>query len=78
MARTRAGYPASDALCSALQVLNHLQDCQDDHAQLDRVYLPGDWMAAEGLTVDVLQQTAAPPGFRRLLDRCLDGVDVCC
>jgi squalene synthase HpnC len=70
-----SGYGASDALCSALQVLNHLQDCQEDHAELDRVYLPLDWMAAEGLAVEVLREPAGPPGFRALLDRCLDGVD---
>lgn len=70
-----AGYPASDALCSALQILNHLQDCQEDYHTLDRVYLPGDWLAAEGLDVTVLDAAASPPGFRRLLDRCLDGVD---
>ena len=70
-----AGYAASDALCTALQILNHLQDCQDDYHALDRVYLPGDWLAAEGLDVTVLDRTASPPGFRRLLDRCLDGVD---
>lgn len=70
-----AGYGASDALCTALQILNHLQDCQDDYYNLDRVYLPGDWLAAEGLDVTVLDATASPPGFRRLLDRCLDGVD---
>ncbi len=70
-----AGYGASDALCTALQILNHLQDCQDDYHNLDRVYLPGDWLAAEGLDVTVLDAGASPPGFRRLLDRCLDGVD---
>jgi squalene synthase HpnC len=70
-----AGHAASDALCTALQILNHLQDCQDDHRELDRVYLPGEWLAAEGLDIDVLQLTASPPGFRRVLDRCLDGVD---
>ncbi|MEQ8356220.1 MAG: squalene synthase HpnC [Kiloniellaceae bacterium] len=69
------GYPASDALCSALQILNHLQDCQDDYQGLDRVYLPSDWLEAEALDVSVLSALAAPPGFRRLLDRCLDGVD---
>src|SRR5690606_4896931 len=42
----RAGFAASDALCSALQVINHLQDCQKDYRTLDRVYLPGDWLAA--------------------------------
>ena len=33
-------WPASDALCSALQVINHLQDCAQDYRRLDRVYLP--------------------------------------
>jgi squalene synthase HpnC len=70
-----AGYAASDALCTALQILNHLQDCQGDYRALDRVYLPQDWLAAEGLDVGVLEAAASPPGFRRLLDRCLDGVD---
>ncbi|MGF1630799.1 MAG: squalene synthase HpnC [Kiloniellaceae bacterium] len=70
-----AGYPASDALCTALQILNHLQDCQDDFHNLDRVYLPLEWLRAEGLDVTVLDGDTSPPGFRRLLDRCLDGVD---
>src|SRR5690606_15026222 len=69
------GYAASDALCTALQILNHLQDCQDDYRKLDRVYLPGDWLAAERLDVAVLDGVASPPGLRRVLDRCLDGVD---
>ena len=41
-----AHWIASDALCNALQVLNHLQDCKDDYLALDRVYLPGERMAA--------------------------------
>ena len=70
-----SGYPSSDALCSALQVLNHLQDCQDDYRSLDRVYLPGDWLAAEGMSVPVLDEARCAPGLRRVLDRCLDGVE---
>ena len=69
------GYPASDALCNALQVLNHLQDCQDDYKQLNRVYLPQDWLAAAGAGVDELSRSAASPGLRRVIDRCLDGTD---
>ena len=34
---SKNAYPASDALCNALQVLNHLQDCQEDYRALDRV-----------------------------------------
>ena len=71
-----AGYPANDALCSVLQVLNHLQDCQDDYRALDRVYLPQDWMAEAGVTVDALDAPAASPGLRQVMDRCLDGCDV--
>jgi squalene synthase HpnC len=68
----RSGYAASDALCSALQVINHLQDCGDDYRNLHRVYLPQDWMAAEGISVEVLGRAGAEPGLRRVLDRCLD------
>ena len=70
-----AGYVASDALCTSLQVLNHLQDCQDDYRTLDRVYLPLDWLGAEGLDVTVLESAASPPGLRRVIDLCLDRVD---
>lgn len=66
-------YPASDGLCNALQVLNHLQDCQADHRSMDRVYLPLDWLAANGATVEDLQRPAATPGLRAVIDLCLDG-----
>lgn len=70
-----AAYPASDALCHALQVINHLQDCQADYRALDRVYLPGDWLRAEGAAVADLDRPALTPGLRRVLDRCLDGCE---
>ncbi|GGK22654.1 squalene/phytoene synthase family protein [Salinarimonas ramus] len=38
----------ADALCTALQILNHLQDLAKDRAALDRVYLPVPWMAEAG------------------------------
>lgn len=68
-------HPLSDALCNALQVINHLQDCAKDHATLDRVYLPSDWMAAEGAGVADLARPAATPGLRRVLDRCVAGTE---
>ncbi len=71
----RAGWAASDALCSALQVLNHLQDCAKDYAEMDRVYLPADWMAAESVALTDLTKPAATPGLRLVLDRCLDGTE---
>jgi squalene synthase HpnC len=72
---TRAMWAPSDALCTALQILNHLQDCQSDFRRLDRVYLPGDWLADEGLDVAALDRPAATPALRCVLDRCLDGCD---
>ena len=71
-----AAYPASDALCAALQVLNHMQDCGDDRRRIDRVYIPTDWLASEGASVEDLDNNQASPGLRKVLDRCLDGVDV--
>lgn len=71
----RAAQPASDALCSALQVLNHLQDCGEDFRALDRVYLPSAWMEAEGAQVADLGEVRTRPALRRVLDRVLDRVD---
>jgi len=67
--------PASDALCSALQVLNHLQDCGEDYRRLDRVYLPSTWMDAEGAAVADLGEDRTKPALRRVFDRVLDRVD---
>ena len=69
------GYPASDALCNVLQILNHLQDCQGDHREMDRVYLPLDWLTMAGGQVADLQAAGANAGVRAVLDRCLDGTE---
>lgn len=71
----RVKFAGSDALCNALQVLNHLQDVVDDYHELDRVYLPGDWMTAAGVTLGDLDRDAATPGLRRVIDQCLDGCE---
>lgn len=68
----RASWVASDALCAALQVINHLQDCAKDYRDLDRVYLPLDWLAEEGGAVADLAATSCSPGLRRTIDRCVD------
>ncbi len=62
-------YGPSDALCIALQVINHLQDCKDDYLTLDRVYLPRDWMEAEGMdVVDLCSKNSTAP-VRRVINR---------
>jgi hydroxysqualene synthase len=72
---SRETWPASDALCSALQVLNHLQDCAEDYRNLDRVYLPLELMGENGIVVEDLTLPAAKPGLRRVIDRLLDSTD---
>src|SRR6202035_108565 len=57
-------WPASDAVCSALQIINHLQDCPEDYKRLDRAYLPLDTLAAHGASVEMLDAPKAPPPLR--------------
>ncbi|AEW97305.1 MULTISPECIES: squalene synthase HpnC [Streptomycetaceae] len=52
----------SDAICTALQIVEHLQDVAEDLAR-DRVYLPGEDMARFGVTEADL---AAPTGGARV------------
>jgi len=70
-----ATWEPSDALCTSLQVLNHLQDCAKDLAELDRCYLPADVLAANGSSLDDLRGAATTPGLRRVFDELLDRVD---
>ena len=62
-------WPANDALCAALQVINHLQDCGKDYRMLDRVYLPADALAAAGAPVGDLALAQASPALRLALAR---------
>jgi squalene synthase HpnC len=56
-------WPANDALCTALQVINHLQDCGKDYRALDRVYIPLDALAMHGASVDDLVATQSSPAL---------------
>src|SRR5439155_4623489 len=63
----RSIWPANDALCAALQVINHLQDCAADYRNLDRVYVPLDALAAAGASVEDLGRPVATPALRACL-----------
>jgi squalene synthase HpnC len=63
----RTTWPASDALCAALQVINHLQDCGKDYREIDRVYVPGDALAGAGVSVEALGAPAASPALRGVI-----------
>jgi len=56
-------WPANDALCAALQVINHLQDCAKDYRGLNRVYVPEPMLAAAGIGVDALGLDKANPAL---------------
>lgn len=66
---------SSDAICAALQVLNHLQDCGKDYRDLDRVYLPEDILRKHGVDLPMLGADRASPqllaAIRELAQRTL-------
>jgi phytoene/squalene synthetase len=66
---SRAIWPANDALCAALQIINHLQDCGADYRNLDRVYIPLDVFAETGAAVDGLGAERAAPALREAVHR---------
>ena len=63
----RATWPANDALCAALQVINHLQDCKKDYLTLDRVYIPVPMLDRAALTVEALAADRADPRLRLII-----------
>jgi phytoene/squalene synthetase len=67
------GRHASDALCTALQILNHLQDLVPDRDALDRIYLPEPWMALAGGEAAFF--APGNPARRAVLDAALDRVE---
>ncbi|MDB5374315.1 MAG: Phytoene synthase, partial [Belnapia sp.] len=65
---------AADGLCTALQVLNHVQDLVPDRAALNRVYLPAAWMDLAGGEAAFFDPANATRR-REVLDAALDRVE---
>lgn len=61
---SRKTWPANDALCAALQIINHLQDCGADYRRLDRIYIPADALSARNIDVAALGAAKATPELR--------------
>ena len=61
---SRETWVASDKLCAALQIINHLQDCGKDFKALDRVYIPADALAAHGAKIEMLGGARATSELR--------------
>jgi squalene synthase HpnC len=66
---SRETWRASDAICAALQINNHLQDCGNDYRNLDRVYIPQDAMAEAGTSVEALGQAKSSPQMLQCIRR---------
>lgn len=64
---SEATWPASDAACAGLQILNHLQDCGKDYRTLDRIYIPDDALAKAGVPVEALGAAQASPALQGVI-----------
>lgn len=57
----------ADAICSALQLINFLQDIRDDLLQRDRIYLPQDELQRYGVSEIDIAEGRNTPGLTRLI-----------
>ena len=72
---SKSTWAASDALCAALQIINHVQDCSDDYRNLDRVYVPADTMATTGLRMEMLAAERSSPQLTAALQSLVSGTE---
>ena len=64
---TESNLRQSDAICTALQLINHWQDVDLDCTKDDRIYLPQDEMARFGVSERHLTDKRCDDAFRSLL-----------
>jgi squalene synthase HpnC len=64
---SRESWGPNDALCAALQIVNHLQDCAKDFRGLNRVYIPEEALAEKGLGVASLAEASASPALKSVI-----------
>lgn len=64
---TERDFAQSDAICSALQLINFWQDVDLDYTRDDRIYLPQDEMAHHGVTEQHLQSKTCDRAWRALM-----------
>jgi squalene synthase HpnC len=64
---SQSSWPANDALCAALQVINHLQDCGKDYQSLNRIYIPEPLLAEAGIGVEALAAPTASAALKGVI-----------
>ena len=62
-------YWPSDALCAALQMNNHLQDCKQDYQEKHRIYLPKDWFKEAEIKYEALDDSQTCAALQSVFDR---------
>lgn len=70
-----ADLAASDALCGVLQLLNHIQGIKNDYMNLQRIYLPGEWLESESVSEADLAADGMSDGLRQVVSRLLNVCD---
>ena len=67
-------YEASDNLCTALQIINHIQDCKKDFKELNRVYIPESFFKKYSVDKKILRKSKSVENFERLKIEIVDNV----
>ena len=68
-------FEGADKLCTALQIINHLQDCQKDYIYLNRVYLPMSYFNKYSIKVEILKRSKNNSKFNDLKKLVIDRVE---
>ena len=68
-------YFASDNLCSALQILNHMQDCQKDYLEMNRVYIPEELFKKYSSSISDLKLKESSYNFKNLKNEIINKVE---
>ncbi len=62
----------SDAVCSALQIINFLQDITQDYHEQGRIYFPQDDMARYGVSEEHIRTAHTDAAMRALMNHVID------
>lgn len=65
---SRDNLARSDAICSALQLINFLQDIEQDYVECGRIYLPQDEMARCGANEEHIREKRTNTAMLTLID----------
>ena len=67
-------YQSAAVVCTALQIINHIQDMKEDIIKLNRVYIPSDLMREYGVSIDDLKADKISFALRNLVNKILDDI----